>query len=83
MRIKHTDPEAEKVIAVLVDGKRVATPIEADDEEGWCLAAVPIDAEVKMVEEVDAETDNPEETSYAQWKEVKLTGKVEIILKEE
>lgn len=84
MRIKATDPASEKVVAVLVDGKRVAMPLEADDVEGWCIAVKPVQPNVvHEITEVDTKEDNPMDAAEAEWDTVKLEGKVEIILAED
>ena len=81
MRIKASDPQAANIAAVFVDGQRVPFPVELDTEEGWVLAAIPVVPQsVKEVKVVDPDTDNPEETSDAQWVTKKFTGKVTVLI---
>jgi len=82
MKIKLTDPESPDVIAVAVDGKRVVWPIEFDVAEGWCIAIVPlVPDQVQEIVHPDPDQDNPELTGEAKLVQVKLTGKVEVIVR--
>ena len=77
MRLKADQPEARNVKAVLLDGKNVPMPHEADEEEGWVKSYVadlpdlaPMNGE-ELIED--------EETVHAGFKLVKRVGQVRIV----
>lgn len=77
MRLRADQEEARNVKAVLLDGKNVPMPYEADEEEGWVKSYVadlpnspPANGE-ELIED--------DETQYAGFRLVKRTGKVKIV----
>ena len=79
MRLRADDPRAENVSAVLLDGKSVPMPHQADEEEGWVESYV-----VTLPDLVAADGDElieDDETAIAGYQLVRRRGKVEIVFK--
>ena len=53
MRLTIDDKEAQDVLAVTLNGKRVAMPVAFDTDEGWVDALVPQIENVAIVKEGD------------------------------
>lgn len=86
MRLLSSDPEAEKIKSVRVDGKKVVTWVELDTDEGWVMAEVPnLPAKRHIYEEGEEVQVSDEDlgegirdASTFGWKNIKHTGNVEI-----
>lgn len=83
MKITMDDPKSEEVDAVFVDGKRLITCVEVDDEAGYAVVLVPPPdpaKEQKVLDEVGTlvveDQHDPKD-----WTRKKIEGKVEIVFK--
>lgn len=83
MKITVNDPRAALVDAVFVDGKRLVTCIEADDEAGYAIVLVPPPDPAQkenLLKELGTlvveDQHDPED-----WQQKRLEGNVEIIFK--
>ena len=85
MKIIASDKQAENVDAVFLDGKRLVTCIEADDEAGYVIVLVPPPSAVKD----DADFNDKNKVTIAledpfdaaTWTKKRLEGEVEIVFK--
>lgn len=85
MKITVNDPNASNVEAVFLNGKRLITCIEADDEAGYAIVLVPppdpakddpsFNDKSKMTIIIEDATD------AAEWTTKRLEGEVEILLR--
>lgn len=75
MRLKAQSKEAERVAAILLDGKIVSNVVELDTDEGWVDVAIPSFYD----EPVTMETGEVRELATFEWVIKRLFGKVEIV----
>jgi hypothetical protein len=82
MRINATDEEVVKYIRTIkLDGKRVATALEVDTEEGWIDVVVPKVKSAKSFragETVDISNDDEGQFEF-DFERKRIFGKVEVV----
>jgi hypothetical protein len=82
MKINVEQPESKYVQAVYLNGKRLAMCLEADDVEGYAIVALP--PTESLQEDFSKSTDRlllvGDPIDDNEWRKVKLTGTVEIIM---
>jgi hypothetical protein len=81
MKLHANQPEAAKILRVLVDGKPVAQAVSLDTEEGWVdilLPKVVKSKEYTTGQAVDITKDNSAETEL-EWETKRLYGKVDVV----
>ena len=95
MRIKYTDPEADNIDAVYINGQRLAMCVEADDKEGWARVLLPperVSTPAEVLEQIAKEKNQNKKTKFLtvgdpidinEWIETTLYGEVDIVFREE
>jgi hypothetical protein len=74
MRLSVNDPQATKVAAVFLNGKRIAMPVGFDTDEGWVEMAIP---QVPSMAQEGSVGDNSEPGEF-EYKIVRLSGQVVV-----
>jgi len=82
MKITATDPQANNIEAVYLDGKRLAMCIEANEEEGWVTVILPPEdpaAKDPNFNKTNLIISQGDPTDPSDWPRKQLFGDVEIV----
>jgi len=80
MKLQVDQPEAAKVLRVLVDGKPVAQAVSLDTDAGWVDVVVPKVDDAVSIEAGGRINIKEEFNPEFEWETKRLFGKVEVVM---